>query len=120
MARLYSCSRHWLARVANELLPLQIDGRANISEDSLDWHSRIHILPVRDGRARVSIELRTRKNAPEGESVSRACSCRGSRGPKGLLCGVCALLAQVQEGLQMCCFNEEPPLFMRWMSGIAR
>ena len=86
-ARLYSVAYTFMFRVANELIPIQQDGRL-VATGSLDWHS-----VVRRTRAGSEVTLRTRKNAPNGAKVKRKCSCDIA---SPLLCGSCALLAQVR------------------------
>ena len=68
--RFFVLARGLLARVMNELLPLQIDGRAQLPESSPAWHSQI----IFQGKT-VIIKLRTRKNAQGGATITRHCSC---------------------------------------------
>ena len=86
-ARLYVVAYDFMFRVADELLPLQSQGKRGIADGSTDWHSEVEI---RQGTA--SVNLRTRKNAQQGAVVRRHCVCTSRR---RLLCGTCALTAQV-------------------------
>lgn len=86
-ARIYVIAYDFLFRVANELLPIQLDGRYGVPDDCLDWHSTVDINP-----GVASVKLRSRKNAPHGAVVRRHCVCTDRR---RLLCGTCALSAQV-------------------------
>ena len=112
-ARLYAVARAWLARAANELFPLQRNGRAGLSSADAGWHSRVtftttrapsalpgqpreHDSPPEASRRLVAtIRLRTRKNAPFGERISRACTCVDLDFATYLLCGPCNLRAAV-------------------------
>ena len=89
LARLFAVARQFLLRVADEGFPLQLDGKAAVAAESLEWHSRIILEP-----GRATLVLRTRKNEPRGASLARSCICL-SQSP--LLCGVCALHAQADE-----------------------
>jgi hypothetical protein len=91
-ARMCIIARCFLLRVADELFPLQTDGREGLDPADTRWHSQINFEPQA-----VTIVLRTRKNAPEGAVLRRTCSC--ALRPR-LLCGVCALRAQVQSAEQ--------------------
>ena len=86
-ARIYVIAYHFLFRVADELLPVQLQGRLGIPDGSTAWHSEVDI-----SSKTVSVNLRTRKNAPHGAVVRRHCICTAS---KKLLCGTCAMIAQV-------------------------
>ena len=74
-ARIYIIARHYMLRVANQLLPLQANGPAI----SKQWHCQV----LSQGDA-VTIRLRTRKNAPSGATITRHCAC--TQAPS-LLCG---------------------------------
>ena len=90
LARLMIVARSFLFRVENELIPLQIDGRGDLAHESRAWHSSINFF-----HSGVEIHLRSRKNSPDGECLSRPCICKKSP----LLCGPCALRAQVDSHL---------------------
>ena len=53
LARILGIGRHFLLRIADELFPLQRHGRTDLSHDSLDWHSEVHLdklaVRVREG-----------------------------------------------------------------------
>lgn len=86
-ARLYVACYSFLFRVANECLPLQANGRAGISDSDTRWHSQVE---VAGGVATVT--LRSRKNSRSGAVLIRRCGCRSR---PSLLCGACAMGAQV-------------------------
>ena len=86
VARIMVVARAFLFRVENECFPLQTDGKGSLPFESRAWHSVI--TASRDG---VEIQLRSRKKAPDGDVLRRQCTC--SKHP--LLCGPCALKAQV-------------------------
>ncbi len=86
VARLMVVARAFLFRVENECFPLQSDGRGSLPFESRAWHSVITVF-----KTGVEIQLRSRKNAPDGDLLRRQCTC--SKIP--LLCGPCALKAQV-------------------------
>ena len=88
MARFIVVARAFLCRVADELGPLQVDGRAGLSESDTRWHSQVIF-----SASAVTIRLRTRKNAPEGAELVRSCECSGR---PHLLCGFCSLSAQIK------------------------
>ncbi len=90
LARLMVIARHYLFRVENELMPLQIDGRGSLPHSSRAWHSSVNFFDKG-----AEIHLRSRKNSPDGECLSRPCICNKSP----LLCGPCALRAQVDSHL---------------------
>jgi len=96
LARMFAVCRTFMGRAANELHPLQIDGRSGLDSDDTRWHSQVHIAVGGDGRLSATITLRTRKNAPRGGKLIRFCGC-SANGNDTLLCGVCALRAQVRE-----------------------
>ena len=77
-AQLYIVSYIFLGRVVNEILPLRRSGR----------HSNIAFR----GR-RAVVALRSRKNSPNGEEITRRCSCEVAPDAP---CGVCALRALVR------------------------
>ena len=95
LARMFAVCRTFMGRAANELHPLQIDGRSGLESDDTRWHSQVHIATDADGRLSATITLRTRKNAPRGGKLLRFCGCAAG-GNGALLCGVCALRAQVR------------------------
>ena len=105
VARIFVVARSWLFRVADELWPLQFDGRSGQPRDSQDWHSVVTFdgVPAAE-RAESStfpmsavVVLRTRKNESGGATLSRRCSRAGRTDPcPDVLCGVCALFAQVR------------------------
>ena len=80
-ARVYAVLFTFMLRAADELWPLQLDGRG-----SLEHHSRISF--TADS---ATIHLEHRKNAPHGDTVARKCVCSLRQ-----LCGPCALRALVQ------------------------
>ena len=99
-ARLYAIARCWLSRVSAELIPLQLDGRRDLPVGDSRWHSAVTFRYSPDGAVRAAaIRLRTRKNAPFGERISRACSC-GPCAESRLLCGPCALRGAASDHLQ--------------------
>ena len=71
LARLFVIARGFLFRVANELLPLQADGRC-----------------VSIRRGSVVVHLRTRKNQPHGAKLVRHCACRKGFDVLGCACAV--------------------------------
>ena len=77
-ARVYTILFTFMLRAADELWPLQLDGRG-----CPESHSRVSF--TADS---ATIHLEHRKNAPHGDSVSRKCVCALRR-----LCGTCALKA---------------------------
>ena len=77
-ARLYIVAYAFLARVRDELIPLQVFGD----------HSSLRMQPER-----IVLRLRSRKNEPRGAEIARQCSCRTD--PQAP-CGVCALAAAVR------------------------
>ena len=83
LARFFILARNLLARVMDELLPLQLDGRSGLPEDSTAWHSQIIF-----SYPEVTVVLRTRKNAPNGARIVRRCSCGEARDP---FCTYCVL-----------------------------
>lgn len=87
LARLFVLARGFLFRVVNELLPLQSDGRSDPSLQH-QWHSMVSIQC-----RKVTVQLRTRKNQPEGSTLVRTCSCSDGL---DLLCCACALAKQVE------------------------
>ena len=89
LARFLAVARHYMLRVQSELAHLQTDGRQGVPATSLEWHSRVQVTAEA-----VTIVLRKRKNEPHGAAIARSCVCR-AQGP--LLCGTCALKAQVTE-----------------------
>jgi hypothetical protein len=88
LARFVVLARAFLCRVADELAPLQLDGRSGLAPGDTRWHSQI-IFAANS----VTVRLKSRKNAPEGAELVRSCECKGS--PR-LLCGFCSLQAQVK------------------------
>ena len=96
LARVVVIARCWLFRVSDELLPLQLDGRSGLEADDTRWHSVVSCRPAaRSGPASASVRLRTRKNAPFGERIARACTCTPVDVESRLLCGPCSLRAAV-------------------------
>ena len=95
-ARMFAVCRTFMGRAAAELHPLQVDGRAGLEGDDTRWHSQVALRVGDKGLHQAIITLRTRKNAPGGAKLIRWCSCSESVEDK-MLCGVCALRAQVRE-----------------------
>lgn len=77
LARLFAVARTFMARVANELIPLQVDGRARLPDGSTCWHSQVRMNPPCRGKETVAIVLRARKNAPHGYKATRHGTCVG-------------------------------------------
>ena len=67
-AALYALAMNFLFRVPSELLPLCMD--------NLQEHSRVTFTVGPDGKAILRIDLKTRKNCPDGSSLERKCACR--------------------------------------------
>ena len=88
-ARFMAVNRLFMFRVADEGAPLQLDGRHGLESSDTRWHSYVQIK-----EDRVSVHLRTRKNAQSGSVVRRRCVCRQQT---PLLCGVCCLRAQIDD-----------------------
>ena len=86
--RIYAIARHFMPRVSNELLPLQLDGRHGLGSRDTTWHSQV-LFP--DSTTAI-IRLRSRKNAASGDDIMRRCIC-DAQGPA--MCGVCALRGAV-------------------------
>ena len=94
LARLFAVARTWLFRVSDELIPLQFDGASGLDPDDTRWHSAV-AFAYRNGKVtRATVTLRTRKNAPQGDQLTRFCTC-GPVPESQVLCGVCALRGQV-------------------------
>ena len=87
LARLFVVARGFLFRVANELLPLQSNGKLD-PRNQEQWHSTVKVR-----ERKVEVQLRTRKNFPQGATLVRACSCHKKL---DLLCCACALARQLQ------------------------
>jgi hypothetical protein len=87
VARIMVIARCFLFRVEGECFPLQANGRQSLPHESRAWHSVIVDFP-----GGVEVQLRSRKNAPDGDVLRRSCSCKKI----ALLCGPCALRAQVK------------------------
>ena len=85
--RFFVLARGFLFRVRDELFPLQLRGRSAAPSGSFAWHSEVEI-----HRSKLVIHLRSRKNAPEGSSLTRSCSCRDEA---DVLCSYCALSGQL-------------------------
>ena len=85
-ARFFVLARVFLFRVRNELFGLQLHGQSTARPGSIDWHSEVEF-----HSSKVVIHLRTRKNAPEGATLVRRCSCKD--GPD-VMCPLHALLGQ--------------------------
>ena len=93
VARIYTITRHYMLRARAELFPLQADGLLHQDPKSCSWHSRVRL------RLNVAaIELRRRKNAELGDVITRCCLCRSS---SPLLCGPCALRAQISRSRRL-------------------
>ena len=87
-ARFLAVSRQFMLRVASEGRPLQPNGLTSREEDPC-WHSAVSS----EGSEECTISLRRRKNSDVVCTLSRPCVCTS---PHVLLCGVCALRAQVR------------------------
>ena len=93
VARIYTITRHYMLRARSELFPLQADGLLHQDPRGCSWHSRV-LLRLNA----VAIELRKRKNAELGDVITRCCLCRSS---SPLLCGPCALGAQISRSRRL-------------------
>ena len=105
-ARAYAVAYSFLFRCHNELFGLQIDGRRSGERH----HSHIEWVRPEDSAQppSVSVHLRSRKNSPKGEVVSRPCVCR-KRLPS-FRCGYCSLRALVRNHLDQGKDRSEPLL----------
>ena len=90
LARLLIIGRQYLLQMADELFPLQRQGRSGLPSDSEAWHSEV----VLGSGGAVTLVLRTRKNEPKGSKLTRPCVCRLQH---PLLCGACALRGLLQD-----------------------
>lgn len=89
LARVFVLARGFLFRVVNELLPLQADGPSTSTDQHRClWHSAVSIQ-----HRKVTVQLRSRKNQPEGSTLVRICSCSNGL---DLLCCACALAKQIE------------------------
>ena len=103
LALVYAIAYTFMSRVQSEIFPLQHDGTIGLDSDDQQWHSRIGTwttspkrphpsddLPQEATSARVrhaSIEYRRRKNANNGATLERVCTCSTCTST----CGVCAI-----------------------------
>ena len=82
--------------MVDELLPLQTDEQSGLQPDDTRWHSQVVTSSTRGSRRKAFVNLRARKNACAGDTITRTCS-RADTEESKRLCGVCALAGQVAE-----------------------
>ncbi len=98
-------ARVFLFRVKNELMGMQLRGQSTARPGSIDWHSEVEF-----HQSKLVIHLRSRKNAPEGATLVRRCSCKD--GPD-VMCPLHALLGQ-QADMPTACERSRPVWDFTW------
>jgi len=86
----YILATNFMLRCKDELIPL--------SWDKLDQHSRLAFYKREDGRWVAELQLKSRKNLPQGSVLRRACICKDSANGEAVLCPVHALINHRRKG----------------------